>query len=127
MLGVPVLVSLVSSVEQQPHHGGVAQAVLQRRREQRVADHPEEAVHVGAVGKKQLHQVVPADGSGDVTTGGTRPLVVGGGTHLSARTATRTHRRGSSSVLAPAASSTSAQVMSPLETAKYKGVLRRSP
>lgn len=47
--------------------------------------------------------------------------------HLTARTATRMHRNGSSSVLAPAASSISAQVTSPLEIAKYKGVFLRSP
>ena len=47
--------------------------------------------------------------------------------HLSARTATRTHGSGSRSVLAPAASNISAQVTSPLETAKYRGVFLRSP
>lgn len=38
--------------------------------------------------------------------------------HLSARTATRMHRSGSRSVLAPAASNISAHVVSPLEIAK---------
>lgn len=119
-----VLVSLVSTVEQQSHHGVVAQAVLQRRGEERVADHAEATVHVCAVGQQQLHEVVPAERNES------SPAPNEAGTYnvyLSARTATRMHRRGSSSVLAPAASSNLAQVTSPLEVAKNRGVFLRSP
>lgn len=52
--------SLVPTVEQQSHHDVVTQAVLQRRGEERVADHSEVRVHVCAVGQQQPHQVVPA-------------------------------------------------------------------
>lgn len=62
-LAANVLVSLVSAAEQQSHHDVVAEAVLQRRGEQRVADHAEVAVHVCAVGEQQPHKVVPANGT----------------------------------------------------------------
>lgn len=62
-LAADVLVSSVSTVEQQSHHDVVAQAVLQRRGEQRVADHSEVTVHVCAVGQQQPHEVVPANGT----------------------------------------------------------------
>lgn len=52
--------SLVPTVEQQSHHDVVTQAVLQRRGEERVADHSEVSVHVCAVGQQQLREVVPA-------------------------------------------------------------------
>lgn len=117
--------SLVSTVEQQSHHDVVAQAVLQRRGEERVADHSEVRVHICAVGQQQLHEVVPAERH--ESSQAPQYETAASSVYLSARTATRMHRRGSSSVLAPAASSNLAQVTSPLETAKNKGVFLRSP
>lgn len=74
-MAADALVSLVSATEQQSHHDVVAQAVLQRRGEQRVADHAEVAVHVCAVGEQQPHKVVPANGNRRHTHTGERPGV----------------------------------------------------
>lgn len=54
-----VLVSVISTVEQQPQHGVVPEAVLQSSGEHCVSDHPEVTIHLRSIGQQQPHQLVP--------------------------------------------------------------------
>lgn len=130
--------SLISTVEQQSHHDLISQAVLQGCWEHSVTNHSEVTVHLCSIGQQQLHQLIPGQKGQEVSaTLNQDPPSMSclhhivnlewENTHLSARIATRIHRSGSKSVFAPAASNISAQVTSPLETAKYRELFLRSP